>query len=151
MKQGYAKGDGERGISPRGGKGICGRETLTLVPGGITSLKNCLNFSARLALPCEGGKARATASRTAPTVGALAANLCRRSANMAGSLWKRSLVVHTEHAQAPKYCHISKHVDDSDIHTRLRHNNARLNDAQLRHAGFKKNATMLDPHQDQLQ
>ena len=120
-----------------------GRETLSLVPGGITSTKNCLNFSARLALPCEGGKARATASWTAPKLGAVAANLCRRSANMAsiveafcGSIcWLCTLSV--------RKCSISVNVSKTQALTRQ-------NDAQILHAQLETYVVMLDPWKAQL-
>ena len=58
---------GQGGGGAGGRRGFEVRGTLSFVPAGMTSLQNCLNFSARLALPCEGGKAKATASWTAPT------------------------------------------------------------------------------------
>jgi len=54
--------------------------TLNPEPAGMTSLKNCLSFSALFALPWEGGKAVVRASCTACGLAALAATLCNRSA-----------------------------------------------------------------------
>ena len=59
---------------------VLGVPTLKSLPEGMTSLKNFLNFSALLPLPCEDGKAMPRASCTAPTFGAVAATFRNRSA-----------------------------------------------------------------------
>ena len=90
-----------------------GGETLSLVPGGMTSLKNCLNFSALLALPCEGGKARATACWTASVLGAVAASFCRRSASKASIICKD-----------PQLCTLSMHRSPGSAQSASRNSQA---------------------------